>query len=290
MSLRDHMRGVLNDWREAIPEPWQQVFEGVALDFEAQALDIENDQVEYPAYPPLHGHQVGPGLFRPFRCISPEHVRVVVIAQDPYPERARATGRAFEDWSVGEQELADSLKRLLQSAIACKHPNIYADHNDAGWNCVCDRVELHLCDREAMTRYFDDLAERFGILFVNAGWSFTPIAGEREGNERRKMRKRIQNAHRALWKPVVQRLLSNIAARDQPTVFLLLGETAQGLLCGWDGVWRRSALVQNAHPAAPGRYFHAGYINPLRRVNEVLVYLGEEMVDWWPFPHGEPNE
>lgn len=284
------MHNELNGWREAIPNPWQRVFEGVDLDFEAQALDIADDQVEYPAYPTLHGIQNGPTLFRPFLRIGPENVRVVVIAQDPYPDRSRATGRAFEDWSVGDQEPADSLKRLLQSAITCRYPGINAEQNAVAWNDFRDRAAQQLRDREAMTSYFDDLEDRDGVLFLNAAWTFTPVAGEHEANETKRRRDRIQNAHRALWKPVVQRLLANIAARDQTTVFLLLGEAAQGLLCGWDGVWRRSAIVQNAHPAAPGRYFHAGYINPLKRVNKMLTDLDEEEVDWWPFLDDEPND
>ena len=285
------MLQVLEGWQEAIPAPWQETLEGDVFDWGAPALDIADDHVDYPAYPPLHGHQGGPGLFRPFRGIGPENVRVVVVAQDPYPDRERATGRAFEDWSVGQQqELGGSLKRLLQSAITCKYPGIIPDQNDEGWRHIRDRAAPHLPDREAMTGYFDDLAQEHGVLFLNAAWTFTPVAGEPEAEEKRRRRERTQRAHRALWKPAMQRLIKNQAARDQPTVFLLLGDASQGLLSGWDGVWRQSALVQNAHPAAPGRYFHADYINPLRRANEMLVHLGEEEVDWWPFPNGEPNE
>lgn len=75
---------------------WRGTFEGTVLNFGSRSLGTAHDGVARPAYPPLRAGNDGRHLFRAFNGINPDQVRVVVIGQDPYPERARATGRAFE--------------------------------------------------------------------------------------------------------------------------------------------------------------------------------------------------
>lgn len=284
MTLRDRLAGALEGWEAEIPEDWQATFDGATPDLTAPAMDIPNEHIENLVYPPLRGHANGPGLFRPFRYIAPEDVRVVVVGQDPYPEHERATGRAFEDWLVGHTEIADSLKRLLQSAVTCMDLDANADRNDAGWTRIRDRVTWHLPNQEAMTDYFDHLAREHGVLFLNAAWTFTQIADHPVHRVRKSRRNKVQRAHRALWRPIMQRILAEQVARDTPTVFLLLGAAAQNLLCSWDGIWRQSAVVQNIHPSPPNAYFHNKYENPLARVNRALLALNqqEREIAWWP--------
>ena len=113
MTLRNHMRDHLTQWRDHIPAQWTEMLDGMNPDFEANArgLDINHDFPTGPAFPPLLRNHDVPSLFRTFREIEPAQVRVIVVGQDPYPEPNRATGRAFEDWAVQNGEVADSCKR-----------------------------------------------------------------------------------------------------------------------------------------------------------------------------------
>lgn len=274
MTLRAHMVASLAGWPAGAPAAWQATFEDTALNFRSRSLGAIHDGAARPAYPRLLAGDDGRHLFRAFRGIAPDRVRVVVIGQDPYPDRVRATGRAFEDGAAHVVGMAESLKRLLQSAFTAMDLEPQADQNPAGWTLIQARVEAHLPDQAAMERYFDGLAGQ-GVLFLNAAWTFTEVEPHPASAERRRRLARAQRAHRALWRPVMLRLIEALRASDPPPVFLLLGAHAQGLLNEGDP-------VRHSHPTPrnPALYFNGE--NPLRRVNQALAALGRDEILWWP--------
>ena len=86
MTLRNHMRDHLTQWRDHIPAQWTEMLDGMNPDFEANArgLDINHDFPTGPAFPPLLRNHDVPSLFRTFREIEPAQVRVIVVGQDIY--------------------------------------------------------------------------------------------------------------------------------------------------------------------------------------------------------------
>lgn len=272
MTLRTHMEAALAEWPAGVPEAWRDVLAGAVPDFGAIPMDLAHDGARQPAYPPLQADN-GQHLFRAFCETTPAAVRVVVIGQDPYPDRRRATGRAFEDGGAAHHlGVANSLKRLLQSALETA-PAPQGDRNDDGLIRLEAQIREHLPDQTAMTHYFNGL-ERQGVLFLNAAWTFTD--SEHRG------------AHRALWQPVTLRLIENLAARDQPTVFVFFGRHAQCLLSRIEGIWRHAAIVRNEHPSIPA-YFQSP--NPIVRATTSLGTLRQPIdppaapIQWWPpFP------
>lgn len=269
MTLRGHMEAVLAEWPAGVPQVWQDRLGGAAPNFEAIPIDLPHDGAARPAYPPLQADN-GRHLSRAFRQIEPARVRVVVIGQDPYTQPARSTGRSFEDGAAQGGNVATSLKRLLQSALQ-------APPNGDNWNSIRERVVEHLPDQPAMTRYFDGLAGQ-GVLFLNVGWTFTHL-------DHRK-------AHYDLWQPVNERLLQDMAREEEGgTVFLLLGKTAQTLfrnslpknvLEELRGEGRGIVPIDHPHPAAHHNAAYLNGVNPLGRVNQDLLGLGEDEIIWWP--------
>jgi uracil-DNA glycosylase len=282
------------DWRAEMPPEWQAFFPDVGPD-----LDGLPDWDVSDVSPPRRIHEL-PGetgeqlesahLTRAFDGLTPDRVRVVILGQDPYPRPRRATGRAFEDglWNAeNPMAVADSLRRLLQSAAAYEHPGIGASEEADDWGRVCDAIRRRVIPSPATPAYFDHLAEE-GVLSVNAAWTFTGTDDA------------MKRAHLRLWKPVMKHLLRQLTWRtgNAPIVFLLLGDDARSLFratvaryFGHDALdgATRLATVYCDHPAfqGGGPYYRCG--NPMRRVNQVLERLGSNPVRWWPPEHPQPD-
>ncbi len=274
LTLREHMQEVLGGWHRHVPEAWQDVFDGILPDLAVPELDVFHDAVRYPAYPgfrqndaPHEEHH----LFRAFDGLCPERVRVVVLGQDPYPDAAQATGRAFEDgaWRDGIPEnLAKSLKPLIVAAYATRFNRLNL-LRAGGWQEL-NQIEGFVLPEIA--GYFNSLS-RQGVLFVNAAWSRT--------------QEDHKAAHQALWQPVTDRLIERLAKADRPVVFLLLGVGAKKAFCGRDWIFRQTAIVQSNHPNM-GYDKVGGTI--LSRVNDALRNLGADEINWWPDQGGDTGD
>lgn len=205
--------------------------------------------------------------FKPFHDLSPAMVRVVIIGRDPYPKRAQATGRSFEqgdlvDWAVAFRTphlLSTSLRHIAIAAAAFGGREGRADRVG-----VADRPALLQALRDGRSgltppdRCFGEWAGQ-GVLWLNRAATFS---SESE-----------QLAHRELWRPFTSRVLRVLAreSRDRRVVVVLWGGDAQRLE---RGSWRDSAgeglrVITAPHPSAPGVAFLASG-NPLARINDQL--------------------
>jgi len=278
LTLQSYMRAELTGWAHAIPDAWRTVFDGASPNFAALSLARTQDDEFRPSHPPLLLPNGEAALFRAFRNIQPARVRVVVIGQDPYPERERATGRAFEDGAL-HRSISISLRRLLQSALTAMNPALNADLNISGWDTIQGQVGAHLTNQAAMTQYFDGLAGQ-GVLFMNAAWTLTEIEWLADPMQRKRRLGRVQRAHRALWHPMTRRVIERLADREQPPVFLLFGGEAQKC---FNSAMRHLQEIPTSircdHPTArQGTYFDTE--NPLRQANQALGL--PRAIQWWP--------
>ncbi|MBM3603916.1 MAG: hypothetical protein FJX25_03965 [Alphaproteobacteria bacterium] len=288
MGLRRRLRAHLaQDWREDLTPAWQEFFDDDKARPDLPGM-TNDDHVADPAdlFParlqlgrPRRADEVVPArhMTRAFDCLTPATVKIVVLGQDPYPRIASATGRAFEDgaWSGTRRETeANSLKRLLQSAAACQHPDLQISEDTDDWATIWDAIDSGNLAAPVMPRYFDDLAEQ-GVLCVNAAWTFTGRA------------KVHLNGHLKVWRPVMQHLILELLRQpDGGPVFLLLGRKAKKLFRS--ATWRHLRAhpehnvrtVYCAHPTAWRGQIYFDYPNPLTRVNGMLD--DPERIRWWP--------
>lgn len=131
-----------------------------------------------------------PDVFRAFELCPLKDLKVVMLGQDPYPQKGVATGILFGNRAdVSEEDLSPSLKVVKEAVINSEVPH----------NCIT----------------FDQTLESWakqGILMINSALT---VEMNRIGS------------HVMLWRPFIVRLLSNLSKHDTGIVYVLFGKQAQ---------------------------------------------------------------
>lgn len=285
--LRTALKDFLADWQRDVAPAWQGVLAGLELDFDG----IPEDGTLGPddrIFPLRRGHGVegvpeGSHVLRALDGVAPDDVRVVLIGQDPYPEIARATGRSFEpgDFSGWHAPQAKSFRRIEQGLVQHRHPDPAYVAEDA-WDSVLARVDAGRVPLSTPKEQFDHW-ERQGVLFLNLGLTFSRFF------------KPIQEAHMALWRPVVEAVLTHLVQRPAGELAVVLwGGEAQdafasmGVVKAAEAAGRQDKLatVKRRHPAFDRlreRDAHVPFLelpDAFTQVNDALVSLGGKPIPW----------
>ncbi|MCC5972359.1 MAG: hypothetical protein JJU15_20695 [Pararhodobacter sp.] len=270
--MRERLRQHIQGWRERLPLEWSE-FLAQSPEPNFEVLPIENPlgAVDGPLFPALLNAVAdpavaGPHLLRAFDGIAPSDVRVVLIGQDPYPNQAQATGRAFEDglWSGARtQDIAVSLKPILLAALSTTPGNEHY-FRPKQWDRIRSRLQANQLVMPGIQEFFDHLAVQ-GVLCVNAAWTYSGS--------------RLLKLHLALWRPVMIFLLQALANRAEgSTTFLALGAKACNLLdASVEEVAENINRIDRDH-ARQMRLVD----NPLSEIDAWLVNRGEAPISWWP--------
>ena len=217
-------------------------------------------------------------VFKAFDNLSPAEVRVVLLGQDPYPNEAQATGRAFEQgdlesFSAPKPRVARSLNMMLRMMV--KETVVQADERPR-----TKREDLRTLLAQAplevvsLTQVFDRLIAQ-GVLFLNASLTISKSASRRNNDHLR--------GHLAFWRPFVQAVLRDLLVRNgSAPVFLLMGKPAQRLFDDMTAstcASTRTRVVRSKHPSANSFCREA---NPFTLVNDELSAAGAQTVKWLP--------
>ena len=131
-------------------------------------------------------------LFKCFRLCSLNNLRVVIIGQDPYPQKGVATGLAFANSpDTPEDSYSPSLEILRESVI-----NYTIPHRRVTFAPDLEKWEAQ------------------GVLLLNSALS---CEVGRVGS------------HTLLWRPFIKSLLTNLSKYHTGLVYLLMGTQAQSL-------------------------------------------------------------
>lgn len=292
MKLRAALQRTLEGWRQDLPRSWREALSNVELNFASRAFDppIHPGECIIPCrkHAPTRDAPKAAHVFRAFDNIEPAGVRALILGQDPYPNRAWATGRAFEqgdlsEWPENGYRMADSLRRIVQVLVAARVRNQTYARSDRDWKRLMDDLRRGALDLQPPRELFDYLEDQ-GVLFLNTSLTLSLLV-ESNGPK-------LRRGHFRLWEPFVHRVLVLLAAR--PTghlVFLLWGRHA------WDvfehsgaraaaesvGAWKtRIDVVRHVHPAAitskGAAFFHPP--NSFIEANERLERMEAEPVRW----------
>ena len=168
-------------WRptaDDLPEPWRTPAVVAAL----RAIEVP-----YPFAP-------GPSLvFRALSYVGPADIRVVILGQDPYPQKGKANGLAFgvnPDWELGKPAWRDSLANIADEVLRS--------------------TRSPLRDRSL------DSWARQGVLLLN-----TCLTVAEDGPAR--------SHSRVAWAALVQAVLNEVVKQAPCTAWLLWGKEAQAL-------------------------------------------------------------
>ena len=129
-------------------------------------------------------------IFKAFTLCPLNNLRVVVIGQDPYPQRGIATGLAFAN-SSDTIQLSPSLEILKESVI-----NYTIPHRTINFDPSLEKWEAQ------------------GVLLLNSALS---CELGRVGS------------HMLMWRPFMKSLLTNLSYYHTGLVYLLMGTQAQTL-------------------------------------------------------------
>ena len=282
--LKEALREMLSGWQADLSPEWLQVLGGVQLAFDAVAAELELHPWE-PIFPsrhhfPLPGAPVGAHLFRAFDNLSPHDVRCVLIGQDPYPNIAFSTGRAFETgehrhWRELENMRSCSMRSLIQSLYAFRSGHQDHTNETDGWAATIEAIQVAGTGFQRPQQLAQHWVDQ-GVLLLNASLTLSRFAVAGDPHQ--------TNGHLPLWRPLMAHLIRHFAKRgDQPVTFMLFGEAARqaaaasGVVeCG--EIDRHPLFVASPHPAA-GNDFLRGP-NPFIRCNEKLRALRARPIHW----------
>lgn len=129
-------------------------------------------------------------VFKAFYLCPYDDLKVVMIGQDPYPQKDVATGIAFGNFNnTSEEDLSPSLQVIKEAAI-----NYEINHN---------------------VYYFDNSLEDWckqGVLLLNS--ALTCRLGQ-------------PNSHLLLWRPFISKFLNNLSICHPGLIYVLFGSTAK---------------------------------------------------------------
>jgi uracil-DNA glycosylase len=127
-------------------------------------------------------------IFKAFRLCQFHNLKVVILGQDPYPQKGVATGVLFGN-KAGTTELSPSLEVIKEACINYEvpHPPISFDITLESW-------------------------ARQGILMINSALTC----------EMNKV-----GSHVMIWRPFIKELIKRISEYNPGTIFVLFGSQAQ---------------------------------------------------------------
>ena len=129
-------------------------------------------------------------VFKAFELCSLKDLKVVMLGQDPYPQKGVATGILFgNNKEISNENLSPSLKVIKEAAINFEVPH----------NCII----------------FDQTLEswaRQGILMLNSALTV----------EMNKV-----GSHTMLWRPFIAKLLKSLSEYNTALIYVLFGRQAQ---------------------------------------------------------------
>jgi uracil-DNA glycosylase len=286
-NLRASMDAFLSGWRNDLSESWRGTLAGAEPNLSGidSTLTLEDNETISPGRKghPAPGARPDSHVFRALDGLPLEDVRAVILGQDPYPKSSRATGRSFEQgdlpqWS-SKTPVAESLRRILQVVAHFRSGEAKYLQGDAAWKGLAQDIESGTLKLAPPKQFFDQWQKK-GVLCLNAGLTLS------------RFKLAVQEAHVALWSPVVRCILTAIATRATGSVvFLLWGNVAQKTFqklrvldeVEKHGARDRVAVASGVHPAAPysagqPRFFHPP--NVFIDANEKLQAASGIAIDW----------
>lgn len=191
-----------------------------------------------------------------FLTLPLDETKVIILGQDPYPQKGVATGRAFEvgtlkSWNDKFNNI--SLKNILRSVYYAYH------HQYLKYNEIKEKTgnSFAILPPDKLFKQW----EAQGVLLLNT--SFTCKTGK-------------PNSHEDLWKPFTEKLLKYINTRNSTIIWFIWGNNARCIVNGL----KITHKIESMHPMMcynkPGREqdFLFGKVNPFIETKNLINWLG----------------
>ena len=190
-----------------------------------------------------------PLLFKALELVKPEDVRVVILGQDPTPQKDLATGVAFH---TEKPRFVPTVLRMFLEVAFEGFP-----------------VDL---DGGDVTRW-----ARQGVLLLNAALT-CPHNPPKKADKKDMYKYR---SHSKIWEDFTISLIRYIGGETaEPSVWLLWGRTAIGFS---DHINKKHLIIKGRHPSPMGTAMHGDWFfgnNYFNNANQFLEIYGRGVIDW----------
>lgn len=235
----------LSDWSwdeiiaNYIPPTWREIFEKTQDERQDIAKMISEEVTKHRELFPQKEH-----IYRAFDLTPFPDLKVVIIGQDPYPQRAdnktlpKAQGLSF---SVAPYDsIPKSLQNIFQE-IKREYPNDFKmpSHGDlSSW-------------------------ARQGVLLLNMALTVPPFE---------------RNKHRGIWFPFIAKTVKEIVNKKPEVIFVLWGQEAKRI----KKQLGNNPTLESGHPSPEAVYRGGDFIgnNHFRKINELLTKQNKQPIDW----------
>lgn len=181
-------------------------------------------------------------VFRAFHLCQYNKLRIVMVGQDPYPQKGVATGILFgNNRDVRDEELSPSLQIIKESVINYEipHNGILFDSTLESW------------------------AEQ-GVLMLNSALTV-------EVNK--------IGSHTMLWRPFIAKLLKSLSERETGIIYVLFGTQAQTFKPYINKQF--NIILEEKHPAYYARVGKRMPGILFKRVNELIKERYGVPIEWY---------
>ncbi|WP_372754786.1 uracil-DNA glycosylase [Labilibaculum sp.] len=204
-----------------------------------------------------------PQLVLRFLEMDLHQIPVVILGQDPYPQKGIATGRAFEvnglhSWHDKFRNVSlKNILRCLYKVETCeerKYSEILPHINEG--DRLCMKGDFSILPPNRLFSYW---AEHENVLLLNT--AFTCEIGK-------------PNSHAKLWAPFTQELLAYIAETNLETIWFLWGNNAQKIMTN---IITKNK-IETTHPMMCYQRENDilfGEVNPFEKTNEIINWTGK---------------
>lgn len=210
---------------------WMQVIDERALNHILVSLGSIKSSPIYPRQS---------DVFKAFSLCNYSDLKVVMVGQDPYPQKDIATGILFGN-KEGTLKLSPSLELIKENVIDYTKP-----HN------VPIKFDITL---ESWSKQ--------GILMINSALTV----------EENKV-----GSHTMLWRPFISQLLSNISNKKSGIIYVLFGETAKSFLPYINKNLNQVFVYK--HPAYYARLGVKTDYDIFEKINQILKTNNNEKINW----------
>ena len=181
-------------------------------------------------------------IFKAFTLCSLNNLRVVLIGQDPYPQRGVATGLAFANSSdTPDTQLSSSLEILKESVI-----NYTIPHRTINFDPSLEKWEAQ------------------GVLLLNSALS---CEVGRVGS------------HTLLWRPFIKSLLTNLSKYHTGIVYVLMETAAQSFEPYINK--QSNHIIRIRHPSWYARQRQRMPSDIWHEINSILIDQNGYGIEWF---------
>lgn len=240
------------------PPGWEKFYkcadeelEEISDSLEGKSLEESEGKSKWVFYPDKTSWD------KALQLLPPKKIKVVILGQDPYPNKRNAVGLSF---SVPKGvPVPPSLKNIYKE-LEDEYPD---EFKDPGHGDLTEWVER-------------------GVQLLNVALTFDPINPEGK-------KKPMTGVWGGFTGPLIE-WESQVGAENGGIVFILLGEKSQKAFDKSGAQTTGNAVVRAAHPSglSASRGFFGS--NVFRLANEALRKMGKEPVDWRLTPSEEEEE